>query len=505
MNVPDKPEIKTSVHTLAKGAGIALFGRSFSRILLLAAQAFLAQVLGPQSYGLFSLGWSILQISANTGQIGLPQAVIRFGAKYWQQDDASFRGVVQQSLALTLIVSLLLGGGIYIFSPGISLFFSKPGLTPVLRGTAIALVLLLLLKVLSAVTRISQRMQYSAIAEDLLPAVSLLLGAFIFVQWMHKGLAGGVYGLVLAYAVGLMVALGFVRSLYPGVLALVRSPSFWRRLISFSLPASAASIFGVLSRWSARLFLGYLYPEAEVGIYQAAAQLASFAAVILTAMNTVFAPMIAQLFGVHKIRELDQLYKITTKWTIYLIAPAIIPLFFLSREVMLLVYGAAYVRGASALSILLIGQFINAASGAVMLLLLMVGHERKWMLIAAGALFLTLVLNSLLVPLWGMEGAALVDTISLSAFNFSGLIVLKKVVHLWPHDRRYIKGIIAGLTSVLVTLALKLFAWQHVWVEVVVVGVVSVAVFLAVLILQGLDEEDMDFIHFLRSRLSSLG
>lgn len=69
------------VLALAKGAGISLVGRVLARGLMLLAQAILARSLSRDGYGLFSIGWSVLQISLFASPIGLQHGVIRFGAR----------------------------------------------------------------------------------------------------------------------------------------------------------------------------------------------------------------------------------------------------------------------------------------------------------------------------------------------------------------------------------------------------------------------------------------
>ncbi|RMD62245.1 hypothetical protein D6833_07170, partial [Candidatus Parcubacteria bacterium] len=60
----EESESNKTILTLAKGAGIALVGRVLGRVLMLVGQATLAQALGPRFYGLFSIGWSMLQVTA---------------------------------------------------------------------------------------------------------------------------------------------------------------------------------------------------------------------------------------------------------------------------------------------------------------------------------------------------------------------------------------------------------------------------------------------------------
>jgi len=81
------------------------------------------------------------------------------------------------------------------------------------------------------------------------------------------------------------------------------------------------------------------------------------------------------------------------------------------------IFGDSYIQGWGALAILSIGQLVNAATGSVGVLLTMTGHER-YMVVSAGlSAILNIVLNTILIPLWGLNGAALATTISLIFIN----------------------------------------------------------------------------------------
>jgi len=490
-----------AVLTLAKGVSISLVGRSVSRLLMLIGQAILAQALGLQKYGLFSLGWSILQISGDTGQVGLPQGIIHLGGKYWQHKETHFRNVLQQAFGVTVLVSLVSSILLYRYSAEIAIFFNKPDLTLVVQGTSIALAFFLILKVFAAATRISQRVQFSIFAEDIIPALVLTVSALIFVYWLRWSLFGGMLSVGLAYGFGSVVALIFVVRLYPGIFSLVRWENFLHEILKFSLPVTMAGIFGTMIRWMTRLFLGYLRPEAEVGLFQAASQLAALSAIILAATNTIFTPMISRLFSRGEIEKLNELYKISTKWAVYLSLPLVAVLFIFSQDAMILFGGPAYQQGSLILAILIIGQLVNTASGAVAPLHLMLGYQTRWMWLSGFTLFTGMLIHWGFIVMWGLPGAALASAFSVALMNLAGLIQIRHLTGLWPYDRRYWKGGLALVLAFGVTSLLSFLQIESAWIKLAIAVLVSVTVFTSSLLAFGLDQEDKDFLNALRSRV----
>jgi len=488
------------VLALAKGAGISLVGRIFGRGLLLFGQAILARSLGRDGYGLFSIGWSVLQISLFASPIGLQHGVIRFGARS-QEDPLRFRRILQQTIFMALVSGLLSGALLYLFSPQLALLFDKPGLDMILRGTAIAMFLSVLIRVAAAATRISQRVQFSAIAEDFLPAFLLALGAFLLTVVWQGGVQGGMTSVVLAYAVSALAAFAFLFRLYPDLLKPVtwERPLF-REIAAFSVPTALAGTLIVLIQWVTRLVLGILRPADDVGLYQAASQLASALVIMQASVAAIFTPMISRLAGQNETGQMNDLYKVATKWSLYVSAPIFLVMMIFPSNTMQLVFGAKYLDGAVALIILSLGQLVNIATGAVGPLTVMLNRQNQFLRIQFVALAITLLLNFWWIPAFGVVGAAVGNSIGIAVGNLGSMIDLRRATGLWPYDRRYVKGLLATLTCSLALLALHYFIPVG-WIVLFAAGALAVIVFAFTLWRAGLDAEDIQFLSAVRKRL----
>ncbi len=492
---------KSAVLTLAKGAGIALVGRVLSRGLLLMGQAILARALGRADYGLFSIGWSVLQISLFASPIGLQHGVIQFGARAWGEDALRFRRILQQTIFMALVSGLFWGAALYILSPQLSIWFGKPGLELVLRGTAIAMFLSVVIRVAAAATRVSRRVQFSALAEDFLPAFLLTFGALLLTMLWPGGLFGGIASVVIAYALSALAALGFLVKLFPGALKPIPwDKTLFKEITAFSVPVALAGTLVVLIQWVTRLVLGYLRPEAEVGVYQAASQMASVLVMVQASTSAIFTPMIARMAGRGETERLDALYKVATKWSVYLSAPVLLVMAVYPALSLDLVFGSAYTDGAAALVVMSLGQLVNIASGSVGPLMVTLNRQKQFLQIQFAALVLTLVLNFWWIPEWGVTGAAVGNSIGIAVANLVSMIYLKRATGLWPYDRRYWKGLLAGALTLLALLVLAWFLPSGLFV-LFVAAALALALFFLVLWRMGLDEEDRQFLAAVRQRI----
>jgi O-antigen/teichoic acid export membrane protein len=239
-----------------------------------------------------------------------------------------------------------------------------------------------------------------------------------------------------------------------------------------------------------RLFVGFFRSASETGVYQAASQTSVIFAVILIAFAAIVTPMITPLHQKNQIRLLGELYRISTKWSLYLSLPIFLWLCFYSREILSAVFGASYAWGWPALIILALGQLVNVGTGAVGPLLTMTGHQKRWFILTGTALLINVCLNGYLVPRWGIMGAAFGTAISLSSLFIVGVFQIRKAVGIWPYDGKFVKGAVAAvLSGIVFWIAHSTYPIEDIP-RLGLVLLAGIAVFLLALLGLGLDRED---------------
>jgi O-antigen/teichoic acid export membrane protein len=492
------------VATFASGAGVALIGKIAGRGLVALVEIILARLLGPVSFGLYAIGWTIVRIAGTIGMMGLHNGVIHFGSQYWRTSPSELRPLLRYTLGFAILMGMIEGGLLYWSAPWLAnQLFQKPDLAPVLKGFAFAFPLAISLWVSAAATRISQRLKYSVLGEDFTqPVVNLVLVVVLFLAGLKLG--GAVVASVVSFGAGLVVTLHFLKTLIPDDPGSAPKSKFVAKdLLLYSLPTGLAGTFSLLTSWAGRLFIGFYRPAAEAGIFQSASQVSIVFVLILTAMNSIFAPMIADLYYRKEINRINDLYKISAKWGLYLILPIFVVICLLPRELMVTVFGEEYASGALALVILAATQVVNVGTGAVGFLLIMTGNQNNWFIISAFSVVINILLNIMMVPEWGLTGASIATGVSISILYLVGLIEVRRVLKLWPYDRRYLKGLFASvLAAVIVILFRGLVSHLSESTMAVTALLVSGTTFASVLLMVGFDDEDREFIGIIWRRLS---
>ncbi len=490
-----EPDSKTQdVAALAGGASISLAGKIVGRTLSFVGDIAAARILGPDSFGLYAIGWTVLRTLSVITPLGLDKGVIYFGIPYWRKDNAALKRIINRTQVLSLVSGLVFGATLFLSASALAQgIFQKPSLSYIFRWYALAFPLVAILEVTSAATRITQGMKYSAILEDIgQPAVGL---AFLILLYLFGlRLEGVLASDVLSFALPAIFAVVVVWRLFPVSRGAAAGPvKTNRELLSFSIPASLAGLFTPFLIWVDRLIVGHFRTPAETGIYQAVSQMSTIFAIILSAFAAIFMPIIADLYRKKEFDRLEELFRVSTKWGLYLSLPVFVMLLVFPRELLAYVFDSRYIAGWMPLIILSMGQLVNVGTGAIGPVLVMTGHQKRWSILTGIALAVNICLNWFLVPRYGLIGAAASTAVSLSGLFLFGVIQVRTVLRIWPYDRRYLKGLAGTCLAVIVLLIYRSFFPVHSLPEVVLAAIVTGVTFLGAILALGLDREDKDF------------
>jgi O-antigen/teichoic acid export membrane protein len=188
------------------------------------------------------------------------------------------------------------------------------------------------------------------------------------------------------------------------------APLGWRALArefwSFSVWRGLSSVLEITMLWLDVLLVAALVGVGEAGIYAAASRFATTGTLVLQAMRLAIAPQLSALLATGKTDRAGQVYRTATTWIIAASWPLYLLMAFFSAPV-LSIFGSTFSDGATALTILAVAMMFNLATGNVTTVLLMAGRS-SWMLFDKSVALVVMVgLDLLLVPAYGVTGAAI--------------------------------------------------------------------------------------------------
>lgn len=408
--------------------------------------------MGAGAYGLYTLGTNIIGIFRKSSTLGLEKAALRFIPHYESKNKRSeLKGTLLLVIFCSFGVSAIVGLLLFFFSNGISKFvFDKPDFVTPLKGFAIGLPFYTLAMVSMSVVRGFQNMKrYTAI--KLTRPIGLLTIIPIFFFAGYK-LNGAVTGYVISVLIAAALGSYFVFLHFSGLVSEVKVE--FKKIFRFSIPLYFSNFTRLMMSRVDILMLGYFAASEDVGLYRAAFLLSSLAVFALTAMNVAFTPMISELYTRERIDELDELYKISTRWIFTLSFLSVLVLAYYPDQILGL-WGAEFTAGSVALMAMIWFQLVAASVGSVGYLLQMSENQDLVLYINMTSGILNILLNLWLIPNFGILGAALATGSSLAFNNFVGLYFVWRKLGLQPWTRKYWKPIAAGLVTYGVFLGLN--------------------------------------------------
>jgi O-antigen/teichoic acid export membrane protein len=156
------------------------------------------------------------------------------------------------------------------------------------------------------------------------------------------------------------------------------------------------------------------------------------------------------------------------------------------------IFGRDFEVGWPILVIGTLGQLVNCGVGSVGYLLLMSGNQRCLIKIEAVMAALMVLMNLLLIPRWGITGAAVAAAITNVSGNAWYLAEVRRRLGLTPYNRSYLRLALplGGTFAVLLGLRLALGTVRQEWVMVGAALVLGYLTFIAIAFGFGLDADD---------------
>lgn len=436
------------VARIARGVGVSSAGQGIGRLLGYATRVALARMHGPAQLGFYALGVTVAQVANVLAQFGMDNGVVRYVAHYGAGGDtARVRGTILQALGVTFTLSVALSGGVF-FGAGFLAegVFGKPFLETMFRAFSAAIPFLTLMSMTLWATQGFQTVKYATLVQHVLrPLINLALVVVFYLLGVE--ILGAVAAYMLSMVLGAVAALYYLRRVFPELLESGVRPRYEsRELSAVSGPMIVANLTQYVNLWTAVIVLGVFEPAPVVGVYDVAARTAGLSTLVLISFGGIFSPMASSLHRQGLMRDLGYLYEDVSRWSFTGSLFVFIVTVMLSRDIMR-VFGEGFSSGWPVIMVIATAQLFNSSVGPTARLLAMTGHQKSVMVSTVGSALIAVVASLLLVPPFGMLGAAAATAAALVAANVATLYFVRRRLGFWPYGRRYAKPLLAGLAA----------------------------------------------------------
>jgi O-antigen/teichoic acid export membrane protein len=463
-------ELGSDAPSMARGAAANVSGALLTTGFSFALVLLITHTISAHSFGLFTIASTVILLAQVPALLGLDTGAVRFVALGAAADDErTARGSLQTALLIVSAASLVLTVALVWTAPWLAdQFFGKPGATQLIRIVSLSLPGLVLARVVIAGLQGLGVMTYSAWLNPIRVFVNILSAVPLLA--LGLGARGLAYASVITAWCTLLIGLAFLLRVHPAALRPVPSHWAFRRVLRFSLPQSLTTMLLYIMLWTDILLLGRLGAAGEVAVYRVAQNLLSPAQAISTSTGQMFAPRIAAEDAEGDRATLGMMLKRVTYWNIALSLPVFLLLLLLAKPLLGL-FGPRYEDGATALVILAAGQLFNAATGPLGQVINMSGRPYITMTNNAAVAGLNIIGCVILIPRYGITGAACSTTASITLVNLIKLVEVRVIFGINPFRAQALRSLGAGaLAAAIVAPIAVLWPWSTNAVEVLALG-----------------------------------
>ena len=373
-----------------------------------------ARLLGAKGYGICAYALSWVAILCIPAKLGTDNLIVREVAIYTGKKlPGKIKGIyswANRTVLTASFVILLIAIISFRYIHGPALFFSLLIALGILPFSTLS-------GIRQSVLRGSGKIAVSLLPE--LIARPIFLIAAVAIVWFAFKKATAIEVLWIYLLTAILMYLVYDRVVHSHLTAgekIKPTGNEIKSWISSLLPFALLDATYIINSRADVVMIGMLKDPQSAGIYNVATNGADIISFMLAAVNMTIAPSIAIYFNQGNMKAIQRIMSKSARIALLGSLPVAVIIFFWGGW-LLHFFGKEFVLGEQALVILSVSQIVNVAAGSVGLLLKMSGHERIALIAFGIASAGNIVLNLILIPIWGINGAAIATFTSTVVWN----------------------------------------------------------------------------------------
>ena len=433
--------IDPTLTRLARGGMLNLVGAVANGLLSALVYVIVARHYPRPLAGAFFAATALFLILSAVAELGVDTGLLRWLPRYVVENRrGDIRTCVRIAMRPVYLASVFVAVVVFAAAPWIAQASvdsaQKHAFIGMLRVLAVGLPIAATYDLVLAQTRVYGSMRPTVLIEKFGRGIAQPVAILIVEAW-----GGGSLALAIAwtapYLPGLLWALVWnqrvARANAPRTeqrparaVTEVRS-EFWR----YTIPRAAARIFQVALQRADIVLVAALRSPKEAAVYAAASRLLVFGQLGTLAVQQVMQPHLSRLLasddhaGATSVFQTSTAWLMAFAWPAYLVSAAAAP-------IMLSVFGHGYRGGEAPLVILSLTMLLATACGPVDIVLLMGGRSGLSLINNFASLVADIALNIVLIPKYGITGAAIAWAVALVVRNVLPLWQVRSMMRMTP-------------------------------------------------------------------------
>ncbi|MCY7288743.1 MAG: polysaccharide biosynthesis C-terminal domain-containing protein [Cryobacterium sp.] len=406
--------VDTSSRKLAREGAASFLGAAISAIMGFVLIVVLARVLGDAGSGVVLQAVAVFTIVLSLARAGMDSVAVWIMPRLSAHDPSRIRGTLAMMFLITAVCATVFAVATVALAPSFALSGDRHA-TDVARAVAAAGWFLpvgaLLLLALAATRGLGGILPYVSVGSIGLPILRPITVWFVAIA------GGSLVAVTVAWAapvvIALIAALIVLRFQVNRHERIANARGAWRvdpalrkSVVTYALPRTLSAGLEQSIIWLGIIIVGFLAGSASAGIYGGASRFVAAGLIVDTALRMVVSTRFSALLYAKKFTEVENLYRTAAIWLVLFSTPVYL-LLAVFAPVVLRLLGAGFDQGSVALVILCVGAILTLTAGNIHSVLLMSGRSGWAAFNKVVVLVVNVVGNLILIPLIGINGAAI--------------------------------------------------------------------------------------------------
>lgn len=381
--------------TIVKNTVWLFIGQIGSRLLRAAIVIYAARLLGAESWGAFSYALGIATFLTTFSDIGINALITKEASRQPE--------LKNQYLATALFTKI---GLLIILITAVLMLF--PYLTRIPEAAIIMPILIFvfafdsLRDLGSALSRALEKMQIEALIHVFTNFAIVILGfIFLIAAPNAKSLA---YAYALGSGLGLAAIIITLKSHFQNLITNFKK-SLVKEILVTAWPFGLMSLMGIIMLNTDIIMLGWLKSSEEVGYYSVAQKIIQLLYILPALFASSIFPKMAR-FAKNDPEKAKALLEKSVALTIIIALPVTLLGIILANPIINLLFGQEYISSVLTFQILMYTVLIVYPTTLIGNAVFAYDQQRHFVFFVAIAALSNVFFNALLIPRWGIEGAA---------------------------------------------------------------------------------------------------
>ena len=435
----------------------------------------LANTLSTDKYGLLFLSFSIFGVVKLFSRFGIDRATARYITKYKEKKTSQIPHILKFGFLLNIVSISLSCIVLLVFHLAIVDLLSEPRLSTFLLFG----ILFIFFSTLAKFTRSSfqgfEDIKAAALVRVIDRVVRLLVVIFLVI--LGYGALGALFGYIFASALTAITGLIYVYKKYYFTPEIAALPDLRKKIAKYTLPLTATSSANIIDKRVDTILVGFFLDPTAVAFYTLGKQVVSFIEAPMSALGFTLSPTFEAEKAKGNLKTAARIYEQALVSGLQFYIPAAAGLALIAEPMVRLVFGGKYSGAVPVIQIM--GVYAIALSVAILTSnsLDFLGRARARAKLKISTSILNAILNILLIPSFGVEGAAIATVLTFWLFAAGTVYVMSLEFDLrkrWVIKRLiriigvtvgmslsiiFVNDSISGYISLIMVIALGIIVW----------------------------------------------